>query len=206
MEHALVLLLGIATRYPGQMSLQMQAVQITCRPPITLFPPLDEAPCVTCLGAGHVSIPRPLVICDAGARQKSVFGGGTCPPKKRMAGRHGLTTISALPRPLVRGGRGFTPRLRPRRGKRAVVLSVRAGARSPLGTRLGPGSPTWLVVGRPTSCATGCALDALAPPSFRDGSPVCAERKRARIAGSLGKLTEVKRCGRDARLCGVAAG
>jgi hypothetical protein len=104
----------------------------------------------------------PLVLFEAGARQKAVYGGGTCPRLQRIAGRYGLVTLSALPRPLDRG-RDSVPRQRPKRRKGVVGLPVRAGARSPLGARLGPGTPARLVVGWPTSCATDCALERAGP-------------------------------------------
>lgn len=130
----------------------------------------------------------PLVICDAGARQKAVYGGGTCPHLQRIAGRYGLATLSALPRPLDRW-RDFVPRQRPKRRKGVVGLPVRAGARSPLGARLGPGTPARLVVGWPTSCATDCALERAGPVVIPRRLPEpSAQCKRARNAGSLNAM------------------
>lgn len=65
-----------------------------------------------------------------------------------------------------------------------VILSVRAGARSPLGPRLGPGSPARLVVSGLTSFAGGCVLNALAPLSVGSGPPgPAAPMQKARLCG-----------------------
>ncbi len=93
----------------------MSAVQTQGSPPIAPFPPLDESPVASRLGAAHGSIPRPLCICDAGARGKAAIGGGTRPPLSASRSRRSDDSLPLAPasRP---GGGAIAPRLRRRFG------------------------------------------------------------------------------------------
>lgn len=141
------------------------------RPPIAPFPPLDEAPVSACLGAPHGSIPRPLVLFEAGARGEIRFRWQHMPPYNAWLDATACGSFPPCPGLRYRGA-GFHPQ-----ASRQVRLrspcpcpsALGRGRRLDCGSGLAP--PARLVVGGPTSCARGGVLNALAPLPIGSGSP-----------------------------------
>jgi hypothetical protein len=160
-----VLLLRVATLLKRHMPIRLTPIEYRRTRP---FPLWTRGRALPAEGLATAKDSASLVLCESGARPKSLFGGNTCPLQGR-AERPCLRLFRPCP-----GLTSWEVGLRPQastqtRQARRGSIRPRWGAVA-AGQRLGPGSPAWLVVGGPTSCATGCALDALAPPSVGGGS------------------------------------
>lgn len=160
-------------------------MQTQGRPPTTPFPPLDESPVATCLGAGHGSIPRPPWHLRCRGKAESRLRWRHMPPPATHRWTLWSGDSFCLAPASSRGAGLSPPGFDPGSALLTVGLPVRAGARSPLGTRLGPGSPN-----RATSAVCSRALPGIArrlsliPPLFRGGSlGPATPMKRARQGG-----------------------
>lgn len=171
MVHTLVPHLGIATRYQAHINSRCACDAGTSRPPITPFPRLDGVPVVACLGARHGSIPRPSYSSSPGQGGNQFSAAAHAPQNARLD----ATVCDSFPLAPDCGpwGGAIAPRLRPKRGKRVVGLSVRTGVRSPLGTRLGPGSPNLGWASWATRCAQGRRAGTHLPRCHSAAAPHC---------------------------------
>lgn len=164
--------LGIATRYQEHITSHCACGAGTSRPPTTPFPRLDGVPVAACLGARHGSIPRPPCPLRGRGKGEIRFRRQHMPPETR-----GWTprsaTLSPLPRPLVRGAGLSPPCCGSGSAALTVGLSVRAGARSPLGTRLGHGSPNLDWASWATRCAQGLRAGTHLPRCHSAAVPHC---------------------------------